>query len=157
MLPSDRSKSAKKRTPNRGKERKGPDVGSERGTGPAATPVSPAARLAGEIDQPSKSAVSIRAEFHAAAVIEASRWDTSFPDFVDQDEDSAAAAEIEAMYQVRLMSLRRLPRHERPYALQAAREWRQLAMKALREKSARERRARHMAWRLQRPAPRPPG
>jgi hypothetical protein len=77
--------------------------------------------------------------------------------FEPLEEDEAAEAEIEAMFKRRLMGLRRLPRYQRAGALRAAREWRQLALKALRERRATDRHARHMLWRLGLPAPRQPG
>jgi hypothetical protein len=55
--------------------------------------------------------------------------------------------EIEHMYLRRLMGLRRLPKYERPAALRAARNWRRLAMRALRERQAAERHARRLARR----------
>ena len=70
------------------------------------------------------------------------------------EEDGAAEAEIEAMFKRRLMGLRRLPRYQRAGALRAAREWRMLALKTLRERRATDRHARHMLWRLSLPAPR---
>ena len=66
----------------------------------------------------------------------------------ENEEDGAAEAEIEAMFKRRITGLRRLPRYQRAGALRAAREWRMLELKALREKRARDRHAKYMAWRL---------
>ena len=68
--------------------------------------------------------------------------------------DDAADVEIEMTFRLKLMGLRRLPRQQRADALRAVRQWRFLALKALREKRAGDRRARYMLWQLQRPAPR---
>jgi hypothetical protein len=73
------------------------------------------------------------------------------------EEDETADAEIEAQFKARLMGLRRLPRYQRAGALRAAKEWRMLALKALREKRATDRRARYALWRLGLPPPRQPG
>jgi hypothetical protein len=55
--------------------------------------------------------------------------------------------EIIAMFRRRLFGLRRLPRRERQAAIRAAREWLMLALKGLREKRERERRARSITVR----------
>jgi hypothetical protein len=93
----------------------------------------------------------------SAAAIETTRRGSASVAFEPVEEDDAAAAEIEATFRLKLVGLRRLPRNQRPYALRAAREWRLLALKALREKRARDRHARHLFWQLQLPAPRQPG
>ena len=78
----------------------------------------------------------------------------SFPIGPPPAEDGdAGETEIKAMFQGKLMALRRLPRHERAAALRAAREWLLLAMKALREKHARDRYGKYVQWRLQNPRP----
>jgi len=69
------------------------------------------------------------------------------------DEDDAGEVEIKAIFREKLMALRRLPRHERPAALRAAREWFLMAMKAAREKRARDRYGKYMLWRIQAPRP----
>jgi hypothetical protein len=61
------------------------------------------------------------------------------------------------MFKFKLIGLRRLPRYQRPLALRAAREWRLLALKALREKRARDRHANYSLWRLARPRSKDPG
>jgi hypothetical protein len=65
------------------------------------------------------------------------------------DEDDAGEVEIKAVFQGKLMALRRLPRRERAAALRAAREWFLMALKAAREKRARDRYGKYMQWRLQ--------
>lgn len=109
------------------------------------------------MDQPSQPVIPIRAEFRAAADIGANRCSILVPPFDDEDQDGGAEAEIEAMFRAKLMGLRRLPRYERPAALRAAWEWRQAALRALREKRARDRHGRYMLWRQQRLPPREPG
>lgn len=73
-----------------------------------------------------------------------------------EDTDDEAFA-IEQEFGRRLAGLRRLPRRERAAALRAAREWRVLALKALRERKAGERYARYLAWQAQLQTPRPAG
>jgi hypothetical protein len=70
------------------------------------------------------------------------------------ERDEAAMIGIEEEYQRKLAGLRRLPPHERPHALRAAQEARQLALKALRDRRASARNARRMLRQFQRPAPR---
>jgi hypothetical protein len=126
---------------------------NDRGTGLAAI-VSPAPQPAKEIDQVIHARDRAREEF-AAVVVEFVGWDRLRPE--DPREDGTAEAEIDAEYRRRLTGLRGLCRGERAQARRAARDWRFLARKALREKRAAERRARH-ALRLSRmPPPRQPG
>lgn len=61
--------------------------------------------------------------------------------------------EIEALFQRKLMGLRRLPKRERAAARQVAKEERQQALMGLREKRATERRARQALRRLRQPKP----
>jgi hypothetical protein len=68
------------------------------------------------------------------------------------DEGDAAEIEIEIMFRRKLMGLRRLPRRERSQALRTAKEWRKLALKALREKRMRDRHARYMRRQQMRPS-----
>jgi hypothetical protein len=72
---------------------------------------------------------------------------------VPLDDHDSEEQEIEQMFRAKLMDLRRLPRHLRGAALRAAREWRLDALKALRDKRARERRARLAMAQGQQPAP----
>ena len=67
------------------------------------------------------------------------------------DEDGGAEFEIDAEFRRRLTGLRRLRRRDQPQALRAAREWRRIALKALREKRIRDRHARYMQRRQMRP------
>jgi hypothetical protein len=69
------------------------------------------------------------------------------------DEGDAAEIEIETIYKRKIAGARLLPRRERALARRDARDWRRLALKALREKRATERHARHMRWRLMRARP----
>jgi hypothetical protein len=62
-------------------------------------------------------------------------------------DEHGAGREVEAVFQDMLSGIRRLPRRQRAAALRAAREWRFLEMKALRDKRARERRGRYLALR----------
>jgi hypothetical protein len=71
------------------------------------------------------------------------------------EEDDSAELDVEAWFKARLTAIRRMPRCQRAIALRAAREWRQLALKALREKRARDRHGRYEAWQLRLPPPGP--
>ncbi len=71
------------------------------------------------------------------------------------DDGDAAEFEIEIEFRRRLMGLRGLRRRERSQALRAAREWRRVALKALREKRMRDRQA-HYMQRIQRQQMRTP-
>jgi hypothetical protein len=97
-----------------------------------------------------------RPKFSAAAVIELAHREAVIG-FEPAEEDEAAATEIEAAFRRKLMGLRRLPQHERAPALRAARQWRVAALRALREKRARDRHARYVLWRQRLPPPRQPG
>jgi hypothetical protein len=98
-----------------------------------------------------------RAAFPSGARTEFGR-DDSGPIAVGPMEDADDEAFwIEQEFGRRLAGLCRLPRRERPGALRAAREWRMLALKALRERKAGERNARHLAWKAQLQTPRPAG
>ena len=119
-----------------------PFMENSHGTGPA-TPESPATP-ANEKDQ------QIRLPVEGAP---GSRFIPAEP----TDDAEAAEAEIEALFKCRLMGLRRMPRYQRALALRAARDWRQLALKALREKRERERHARYVLWRSQLPPSIQPG
>jgi hypothetical protein len=125
---------------------------NERGTWPA-TPASPATS-ANEPERPIQ--VSVPPSISAAAV-EVTRSGSDGAGFEPVEEDAGAETEIEAAFGAKLMDLRRLPRSQRPLALRAAREWRQSALKGLREKRARDRQVQHMLWRLGRQTPRAPG
>jgi hypothetical protein len=122
---------------------------NDRGTGPA-TPVSPAP-LADESNQPDKFQ-AMRAALSTGEAIEA-KQQTRVAGLGAVDEDDAEEIEIEQTFRRMLMSLRRLPRHQRAGALRAAREWRRTALKELREKRAREHRATRALQQFQRPAP----
>jgi hypothetical protein len=112
--------------------------------------------MAAENDQPTGSQAAARTEIKAAA-IESKRDELPPIGWERINDDEAAEKDIEATFGAMLRGLRRLPRYQRPLALRAAREWRQLARSALREKRARERRARCMTLRhmrmQRRPAP----
>jgi hypothetical protein len=69
------------------------------------------------------------------------------------DEGDAAEFEIEQEFRRKLMGTRQIPRRERAQARRAAREWRRLALNALRQKRMHERHARHMLWRLAKSRP----
>lgn len=127
---------------------------TDHGTRPAA-PASPAIKSADEIDPASGPPVRLPREFDYGAVIETTGRMHPFPGLEDLQDDGAA--EIDAEFRRRLMGLRHLRRGERAQALRAAREWRFLALKALRDKRANARRARFTQWRLGLPPPRQPG
>jgi len=88
-----------------------------------------------------------------AALIEVTRRDAPPPEMDDLQDDAGMMMEIETDFRRKLMGLRRRPWNERAAALRAAKEWRKSALKALREKRAGERHARHLLRRLRAPAP----
>src|SRR5262249_7835428 len=112
----------------------GSDLATEndRGTG-AADPESPA-------DKPANQGINLMSQvrpetaYAPAAVVLTSRGSEPVIDMESPDDDGAAYTEIDAAYRRRLIGLRRLPRHERIQALRAAREWRAVALMALRQK-----------------------
>jgi hypothetical protein len=124
-------------------------LANSRGTGPA-TPVSPGSSASDE-SPPEKFREGSRPIFARPAAIELTRQDFEAPESEAPDDDGAAG--IEAEFRRWIAGLRRLPRKERAAALRTAREWYLLALTALGEKRARERNARHMARRQQRPSP----
>jgi hypothetical protein len=69
------------------------------------------------------------------------------------DEGDAAEIEIENIFKRKIAGARLLPRRERALARREARDWRRLALKALREKRLNERYARHMLRLLARARP----
>jgi hypothetical protein len=121
--------------------------------GRPAAPVPPALQSANEI-KPAGLPARVAREFDYGAMVETTGRTHPFPDLEDIEDDGAA--EIVAEFRRRLRGLRYLRRGERAEALRAAREWRFLALKALKEKRARERLARIMGWRLGLPPPRQP-
>jgi hypothetical protein len=126
-------------------------MANDRGTGPA-PPESPA-DAANESEEPIKWQPPIRPVFCDAATTGSKDRGSAWVNLNSAEEDEGADAVIEAMFRYRLMGLRRLPRYQRSHALRAAREWRFLELKALRERRARDRHARYMQWRLQLPPP----
>jgi hypothetical protein len=122
------------------------------GTRPAA-PASPAPQSANKMEPTGFPSATAR-EFHYGAMVETAARTHPFPGLEDLDDDGAG--EIAAEFRRRLRCLRYLRRGERAQALQAAREWRFLAIKALKTKREQERRARITGWRLGLPPPRQP-
>jgi hypothetical protein len=119
-----------------------------------ATPASPA-RPAHEIEITSSWAPAAASTSLSTGSARAN-WSVPPPDLSGESDD-AASAEIEAEFRRMLSGLRRLPRGARAAALRAARNYRYLAHKALREKRQCDRQAAHRAWRDRLPAPKPPG
>jgi hypothetical protein len=109
--------------------------------------------LADENSKPIKFQVSVRMASSSAAPIEVTQR-APLIGSEPLDEDETADVEIEMMFRRKLMGLRFLPRRQRAAAYRALRQWRFLALKALREKRAADRRARFMLRQQQRPAPR---
>jgi len=72
---------------------------------------------------------------------------------VQPEEELGAELAIEEEFKRRLFGLCRLPKHDRPHALRAARYWRALALRALRERRAELRHARR--WLRARQSPKP--
>lgn len=115
------------------------------GTGPA-TPASPATSA----PTSGQNRVADHEVFSCAAGALA-QPSVPGPDLDLVEEDSAAAAEIEANFKRRLLGLRHLPRHLRAAVLRDARNERFLALKALSEKRRRARRLKYMLWRQRLP------
>jgi hypothetical protein len=69
------------------------------------------------------------------------------------DEGDGAEIEIENIFKRKIAGARLLPRCERAQARREARDWRRLALKALREKRLNARHARYMQrlWKRMRP------
>lgn len=125
------------------------------GTAPA-TRGSPASS-ATHRDHPIEFQALLRA-LSAAAAIEIMRRGGDMMPFIPlepAEEYEAEQLEIERLFKCRVRDLRRLPRSQRALALRAAREWRQLALLALREKRIRDRLSRHMLREMRLPPPRP--
>jgi hypothetical protein len=117
---------------------------NDRGTGPA-TPRSPA-RPASEKEEPIGYRLPV--PLFRPAENEPTRRGSPFIPLESIEDDDSERVEIEATFKYRLIGLRRLPRYQRALALRAAREWRQIALKELRERRARERNARYMLWQM---------
>ena len=130
-------------------------MANDRGTGPA-TPASPA-NSANEIDQPSDRTAPTRPDMRQAVVAEITHNVSGCGALEAPADDGAAEAEIDAAFRRKLIGLRFLRPGEWAQVLRAAREWKCLALKALREKRASDRRARITFWLSQRPASRYPG
>jgi hypothetical protein len=120
---------------------------NDRGAGPA-TPRSPA-RSASENDEP----IGFRPPVRVSAENEPTRRGSPFIPLEPMESDDSERVEIEATFKYRLIGLRRMPGHQRGFALRGAREWRLLALKALREKRERERYARYALWQMRLPPP----
>jgi len=88
-----------------------------------------------------------------AAAIEATARHSASPVGKNVEEDEGAELEIEDEFRRKLAGLRRLPRHERPHALRAAKDTRLHALRILREKRAWARRAQRTLRRLKRLQP----
>ncbi len=133
--------------------KKSDPMGTERGRR-SATPLSPdyPANKKNEPPEPQYGA-AVRLGFNSPAIREVTRRRMPSIALDTRDEDEGAEIEIEGLFRRRLSALRRMPRYERPHALRAAREWRQLALKAIREKRAAARHAQHLLRRLTMPAP----
>jgi len=93
-----------------------------------------------------------RQRFSQLAAIEITGRSLAAPEIEPFDEYAGEEIEIETRFRRKLAGLRRLPRQERPHALRAAREARQLDLKTLREKRAAERDRRYRLRQLQKVA-----
>jgi len=122
---------------------------NDRGTWPA-TPASPATSA----NQKDRLPSEVPAQAFRSPAIDTAHRGSDAGGLGPADDDGGAEAEIEAMYRTKFAGIRRLPRHQRPLARRAAREWRQSALRALREKRAGERYARLMRGRPRPQAPR---
>ena len=120
---------------------------SDFGTGPTATPVS-RDPPADETKPQAHTPIILTGQFQESG-IEVTRR-VRFPTV---EEDETTEAEIEREYQGRLAAIWRLPKSQRAGARRAAREWRHMMLKALREKCRRERQGRYEVWKQQTPRP----
>jgi hypothetical protein len=123
-------------------------VGTERGER-LATPVPPDWLAKEKIELSARPRnINLGGEWRAAAWHGTTRAGLLLPE-TKVIEGEAEELEIETTFRRKLSGLRRLPKSERPSALKAARDWRQSALNALREKHARERHANHLLRNLQ--------
>lgn len=122
-------------------------MGNKRGAGPA-TSVSPVYLASRKAEASENRTPSFVRRFLSRAAAEVTRADRERPDPPFTDPDEGAESEIEMIFRRTVAGLRRLPRHERPTAVRAAKDARLLALKALREKRASARTADHMLRKL---------
>jgi len=124
---------------------------SNRGSGPApsTSPVYPANKNDEAAEK--RSNPVIRTAFRAATVLELPNRNEQLVREELSDEDAGAEAGIEADFRRKIAGLRHMPRHERSHALRAAKEARQLAFKALYDRRAAHRHAKHLLQRLRTP------
>lgn len=129
-------------------------AGTERGTGPApsASPVYPAST-----SRPASRSASSPPRgphrFEPSIVREVANRRPPDVLAVQPEEELGAELAIEEEFKRRLLGLRRLSKHDRPHALRAARYWRALALRALRERRAELRYARRQLRRACQPNP----
>lgn len=124
---------------------------TDRGTGPASS--ASLAPLAHDNDRSTEAPSLVL----GSAAFEITRGELHAIPFDPIEDGDAEAIEIEKEFRRRLTGLRRLPRSARAVALREARDWRLVALKALREKHARERQANVALWRQRSLASRPLG
>jgi hypothetical protein len=129
-------------------------MGSDRGTGLAAlrSPAAQASTSERSLDRPPIGCA--RLAWHSAAALETTRHAADLPELEPLEEDDGAVLEINQLFRRRLAGLRRQPRHQRADALQAARDWRRQALRALKERRSAERHARHLLRQSLKPTPR---
>lgn len=129
-------------------------MGSDRGIRPAPprSPADQASTSERSLDRPTIGRA--RSAWHSAAALETARHAARLPELEPLEEDEGAVLEINQLFRRRLAGLRRLPRHQRTDALRAAREWRRQALRAVKQRRAAERHARHLLRQLLKPAPR---
>jgi hypothetical protein len=87
-----------------------------------------------------------RAVLTAAAELTRVNPNCPAPPIIEPDEPGEV--EIEMTFRRTIAGLRRLPRRERPAAVQAAKDTRMMALKVLREKRAYKRQAEYMLRKL---------
>lgn len=95
-----------------------------------------------------------RSPWAGAAAVEITKRTVCWPELEPIEAEEGAMREINEQFGRRLAGLRRLPRNQKAHALRAAREWRRQALRALKERRATRRHARHGVRQLQKPAPR---
>jgi hypothetical protein len=121
---------------------------SDRGAEPAtlAPPVSLAKKITDETSGPVNSGwYSIAFDCAETEVTSGQEPSVILP---DDECDAAAMAAIDTTFQQKLAGIRRLPKHERPYARRAAMDERASALRALRDRHSATRQFRRYLLRL---------
>jgi hypothetical protein len=121
---------------------------SDRGAEPAtlAPPVSLAKKIIEKTSGPASSVSRLIAFDYAET--EVTRGQAPSLILPDDECDAGAMAAIDTTFQQKLAGIRRLPKHERPYARRAAKDERASALRALRDRRSATRQFRRYLLRL---------